>query len=454
MKNIAINQKTTVINGLLISLFFVFFFASSVLANPDNKNIDSPNQPGPYNVGLLQTTVPLTNGRITRVFVWYPTNETGLPALYVSTTPLINYTSQFGAMTNVTVAEGKFPFILNNHPASGETALLGQNSQEEILASHGFIVLSYIRPVTNNTTCTAVYNDPKLLINLMLDKSANVGGSTLGGVDFLDRLDPNRIGIAGYSTGAIPAMGLAGGNASQSLTSDARIKAIVLYEPAGLTTCNLSLTDKQNVLIPYLEMDGSPVIGLEGQQLFLDAVNALPRIRVHTPDVVHSSYATSACYTWDQLRETSFARQTANSVSPLIDPTRFTVPAALDQGVGALAFTFWNLDGNPAVATGGNRQFCNRTGVNSAYILLDSDNDGITDIPPYNCTGPLISGQTCNTITVQNHPTGEQMEHLVYHYSVSFWKVFLEGDGRYNRFLTPGYAKKNEPNTIVTKIEE
>jgi hypothetical protein len=45
------------------------------------------------------------------------------------------------------------------------------------------------------------------------------------------------------------------------------------------------------------------------------------------------------------------------------------------------------------------------------------------------------------------------MARLIKLYTVSFWKAFLEGDGRYARYLTPGYAKQNELEAKVFNVE-
>ena len=33
---------------------------------------------------------------------------------------------------------------------------------------------------------------------------------------------------------------------------------------------------------------------------------------------------------------------------------------------------------------------------------------------------------------------------LIKLYTIAFWKKYLEGDGRYMRYLTPGYANRND----------
>jgi hypothetical protein len=47
----------------------------------------------------------------------------------------------------------------------------------------------------------------------------------------------------------------------------------------------------------------------------------------------------------------------------------------------------------------------------------------------------------------------EVMAPLIVHYTVAFWKAFLEGDRHYMKYLTPGYAKRNDLEATVA-IEE
>ena len=50
-------------------------------------------------------------------------------------------------------------------------------------------------------------------------------------------------------------------------------------------------------------------------------------------------------------------------------------------------------------------------------------------------------------------PSQEVMVELITHYSIAFWKTFLEGDHRYMRYLTPGYARVHGLPALVTIAE-
>ena len=38
-------------------------------------------------------------------------------------------------------------------------------------------------------------------------------------------------------------------------------------------------------------------------------------------------------------------------------------------------------------------------------------------------------------------------------HTVAFWKTFLEGDHRYMRYLTPGYARSHRLQAVVVNID-
>ena len=88
---------------------------------------------------------------------------------------------------------------------------------------------------------------------------------------------------------------------------------------------------------------------------------------------------------------------------------------------------------------GSGRNFCDRVGVNSVRSL-DTNGDGFTDSPPFMADDPFN----------EKRPIPEEiMVPLVKLYTIAFWKKYLEGDGRYQRYLTPGYAHRNDLHATV-----
>jgi hypothetical protein len=84
---------------------------------------------------------------------------------------------------------------------------------------------------------------------------------------------------------------------------------------------------------------------------------------------------------------------------------------------------------------------CTRVGVRSVISLDTNPEDGFTDTAPF---------MASDAYTLQPAIPAETMGPLITHYTIAFWKKFLEGDGRYMRYLTPGYAKRNHLEAVVT----
>ena len=93
---------------------------------------------------------------------------------------------------------------------------------------------------------------------------------------------------------------------------------------------------------------------------------------------------------------------------------------------------------------GSGRNFCNRVGVNSSRSLDANPQDGFTDSPPFLPTDAV----TLNPVI----PAEILVPQITLH-TVAFWKTFLEGDHRYMRYLTPGYAQSHDLEALVFKID-
>jgi hypothetical protein len=89
---------------------------------------------------------------------------------------------------------------------------------------------------------------------------------------------------------------------------------------------------------------------------------------------------------------------------------------------------------------GSGRNICTRVGVNSVRSLDINPQDGFTDSPPFMAT---------DAFTLQPAIPEEVMVPLIKLYTIAFWKTHLEGDHRYMRYLTPGYAKRNDLKATV-----
>ena len=392
-------------------------------------DIAPPDEPGPFNVGVTTFSATMTGGRVTRVQVFYPTFEPADEAFrYTILTPVGPYRlrSPLGAAEVAPALPGRFPLVVHDHgggPAGSDFHRVQQLSLHETMASHGFVTVVALH--SNNEV--ARVRDLSLLIDVLLARSADPDDG------LFDSIDLNRIGIAGFSAGGGAALGAAGGWAANGIAADARIKAMVLFEPGPLL-----LDDARTMTIPYLVMGGAQQQnGLAVPTLFDTTVDATPRIHVLIPNATHFSFQTDNGSEIDQTREAALL------ADPTLPEPLTTLTAA--NAAAARAYFLWNQGEIrfPALGfgAGSGRNFCDRVGVNSVRSL-DLDGDGFTDSPPLMVNDPLL-------------PLGpaireEVMVPLIKLYTVAFWKRFLEGDRRYMGYLTPGYANRNDLEAFVT----
>jgi hypothetical protein len=393
------------------------------------RDIAPPDEPGPFNVGVTTFSATMSGGRVTRVQVFYPTFEPPNEAFrYSILTPAGTYQlrSALGAIENAQAAPLGFPLVVHDHagPAAGaDFHRVQQLSLHETLASHGFVTVVALHSAND----TARVRDLSLVIDVMLDRNAAENDLLSGSID------PDNIGISGYSAGGGAAVGAAGGWVVNGIVADSRIKAMVLYEPAVR-----SLADASTIAIPYLAIGGlQNKFGLAVSDLFEATVNASPRIHVLIPNATHDSYQTDAGSEIDQTREAALL------ADPTLPEPLTTLTAT--NAAAARAYFLWNqgeiLFPGLGPGAGSGRNYCDRVGVDSVHSL-DLNGDGFTDSPPLMLNDPLL-------------PRGpaireEVMVPLIKLYTVAFWKAFLQGERRYMSYLTPGYANRNDLEAFVT----
>jgi predicted dienelactone hydrolase len=398
-----------------------------------NPNIAAPDQPGPFNVGVTVFSATMSGGRTTLVQVFYPTADPVDCAMRYRISYLAGFyelQSPLCAHPDALAFPGWFPLVVHDHGGPGPGADFQRVAQiplHETMASHGFVTavaLHSADPVVR-------VRDLTLVIDALLARNAASGNPLTGSID------PARIGISGISTGAAAAIGAAGGIQASGVTADPRIKALVAYEPS----LDYSLNDASRIAIPYLIMGGSQSqFGLAIPATFAATVQALPRIYVLNPSATHLSYASGMCEEIDQTREAALLADPALP-EPLTTRTA-TNPAA------ARAYDWWNI-GQVLFALlgpggGSGRNFCDRVGVNSTRSLDAIPQDGFTDSPPFLPTDAF----TLNPVI-----PAEILVPQIELYTVAFWKTFLEGDHRYMRYLTAGYAQSHHLEAVVFKID-
>ncbi len=402
-------------------------------AAASHKNFAAPDQPGPFKVGVMVFSATMSDGRTTRVQVFYPTAERRDCAMRYRIDFLAGFyelQSPLCARANALAMPGSFPLVVHDHGGGGPGADFQRVAQiplHETMASHGFVTAVAL----HSPNPVARVRDLTLVIDALLGRNAASGDPLAGSID------PARIGVSGISAGAAAAIGAAAGIEASGVPADPRIKAMVVYEP-GL---EYSLDDASRIAIPYLIMGGSQSqFGLAVPALFARTVGALPRIYVLNPSATHFSYVTGMCAEIDQARDAALLADPALP-EPLTNRIA-TNPAA------ARAFDLWNMGQILfpilGAGTGSGRNFCNRVGVNSLRSLDAIPQDGFTDSPPFLSTDAF----TLNPVIQE-----ETLVPQITLHTVAFWKTFLQGDHRYMRYLTAGYAQRHHLQAMVLKID-
>jgi hypothetical protein len=218
---------------------------------------------------------------------------------------------------------------------------------------------------------------------------------------------------------------------------------MVLSEPGFPGGNNAyALADAGTIAVPYLIMGGTQSRGNPAAvaTLFDATVLATPRIRVLNPGAVHFNYLAFLEAEIDQTREQALL------ANPDMPEPLTTLTAS--NAAAARAYEAWNwgelLFPMLGPGAGSGRNFADRVGVDSVRSL-DVNQDGFTDSPPFMATDAFVPQPTIRA---------EVMVPMIKLYTVAFWKTFLEGDHRYQRYLTPGYAKRNELEAEVFIVDE
>jgi hypothetical protein len=396
---------------------------------------EPPNDAGPYNVGYTTFSADMSGGRVTQIRVFYPTlEEADEQTRYTIQSAVGTYQlkSPMWALEDAQPVPGQFPLVVHDHGGGAvgpAFQLVSQVNVHELMASHGIVTVVAL----HSANTIARVRDLSLVIDVMLGRSAD------GSDPLFATVDPGRIGISGISAGGSAAIGAAGGVAASGIAADTRIKAMALYEP-GRPDISYALADARTIAIPYLIMGGTqnrngPAVA----PLFDATVLATPRIRVLNPGAAHFSYLAGLADEIDQAREQALLAN-PDMLEPLTTLTASNAAAAR-------AYEAWNwgeiLFPQIGIGIGGGRNMCDHVGVNSVRSL-DVNQDGFTDAPPFLSTDAFLLQPTIRA---------EVMVPMLKLYTVAFWKRFLEGDERYEPYLTPGYAKRNALKATVFKVD-
>lgn len=453
------------------SLAIQIAFYSSVLAMAQAFAV-SPNIPKPYEFGTfkvgkteIQVVDPSTdsnrlwngvNLRPIEIDVWYPRNpiSTGNIVEYKAYPYDIKMVSRFGAIQDAPGSNlGPFPVVIFSHGSGTGTELI-HAVFFETLASHGFVVaaishtgntsgdsvsdrfglncpladMGQTRPCTSDDNFVNSNNYNKNDINRVLDVTLTIDTLLAQNSDptkiLYKMINGKKIGMAGYSRGIQTALLTSAGFAPYNLQKEPRVKSLFLID-GSLIADRVSLTP--TVDVPTLLIAGSPgtealgqlppgyVTGVAGNQLLFEQLTVSPRTYVKVRSTGHIAFF--------EVCPFQQAAGIQAQLDGLTNPFAFSIPNLFispDTFISVILPVYPNFIG---VA-----KLCREKSSPS------DDPMGVVDNPYWVYT-PTSPEQTSPAV----------VNHLLRLYGVSFFKVYLENDRRYEPFLTPGYAKENEP---------
>lgn len=370
-----------------------------------NEPFYAPDALGPFAVGRTSFTIVDADrdGRELPVDAWYPVdpeNATGAPALYqvsilVWIFPLVFTTPSEIALDAPPASEARrFPLIVFSHGSGGlryQSFFL-----TEILASHGFVVVapSHVgntlldeiggtsAPMTDMMVARPL--DVSYLITRMLEKNEDPADP------FYRTIDADRIGVCGHSFGGFTSLAMAAGFGADPPPDLA---------PDLPEELQLDLPEDLEPVPPDPRVDAivpiAPVSSWFGD-------SELAGINVPTL-IIGGTHDTTTPIATESVR-----------AYELIPAPVFR--ADLD---GAVHFSF----------------------SNSCDLIQGMREKGIPQA--------LIDALLGTEFTAPCGPPSldvEEAHRITNLYTVSLFEAFVEGDSRYEKYLTEAYAEASEPN--------
>ena len=237
-------------------------FCRGAIARP----IAPPDQPGPFLVGretVVFTDPSRDGGRVLKTDVWFPVSpgslvlgnsvyEIGVDEPFLSPAVIVSQR----AYSDMSCAWGTFPMVVYSHGDSTWRYISSYFCEQ--LASHGFIVVAadhtgdraidFVNGTLDplNKVAQDRPYDISFVITKMLARSADPDDS------LFERIDANKIAVAGWSIGGFAALSMATGYGTAA--PDPRVKALITMcaSTYTLTTQAMAATN-----VPTLVFSGS-----------------------------------------------------------------------------------------------------------------------------------------------------------------------------------------------------
>jgi predicted dienelactone hydrolase len=395
-----------------------------------------PTQLGDYDVGYTTFLAEdSARGRPIYVRVWYPAapDASGPRVAYSADNPLYPlipddtpFDSPTGAHDDVPAAlpksiDGGFPMVVFSHGLTGNG--LNNYRQHEVLASHGFVVVAPDH--TGDVLRSMFWAEPHLafigfppererqrmldmqfMIDEMLSRSQDTGAK------FYHRIDPERIGLAGFSWGVRTIVGASVGLDSHGIPPDPRVKALLAMDGQ---LGPLDSEDLSRIVVPVLVFTGDQRIGTAAEIL----ANATGRPNQRLALQIEAEHLALSGDTG------AWAAELLDKMAEGHDPDLCFSTESSDFCVDHWAWGYYNpvdsvLKHSPASIFEGHDP------AHIEELGFDPDAPVLSEIP-------------------LGIPRSE-LARLKTLYTVAFFEKHLADNNEFSRFMNPGYAESKEPD--------
>lgn len=197
----------------LSALLMVLLLTTSIVS-AQRSDVPEYGQRGEYAVGTFEFTINADTGRPLNGTIWYPADAEAGAEPNISYNIALVFGVQGHAYRDAAsnIADGPYPLVVYTHGSFGSRVY--SLWLTEHLASHGFVVMAIDHPDNSlATNLTAPQNHARSFalrtseISQQIDfaELLNAQGGALEGV-----IDLQRVGVTGYSLGAVNTLEIAG----------------------------------------------------------------------------------------------------------------------------------------------------------------------------------------------------------------------------------------------------
>ena len=453
-----------------------------------------PDQAGRYSIG--HTTVIVTDGtrnldgsspasstgRPLYLDIWYPTTvSTTQHVIYTWNDPLYNEnpggtvypglpdlpaltftgsTSTHPVLDGAPLARENFPLLIASH---GNTVSSAKNMPDtlETLASHGYVVASIEHTGNDDAWYQANFINslglplgpnpglgqsfPDLIrqrskdVRFVIDAMLQGVVDQQTGISFSRRIDPDKIGVLGYSLGGETSLATVAGISSFGFPADPRVKAAFMGAGTNYGLI-LNSADYANAKVPLLFFGNDTGIAYNNFNQF---TGSRPKYLVDVAGLSHHTAGYQASWCPD-------FHNSMVAVNPAVFPTLFFGPAAIaslnrnDVANYVFDATFYFI--YTGARESGVYEYCDAAafdGISDAQLVtVNFGNPGIL----------AVRDELKSLMPMKPEVSIAETTRLTNWYAVSFFNKTLKHDEGYERYLTRSEANRRA-NPLVNFVK-